>query len=63
MIGTNLDEDISLSKDSLRNSLTYDFNREITSAEACATQGDFPGALYHRMMANLVQRTLKDLER
>jgi hypothetical protein len=31
-------------------------------AEACARRNDFSGALYHRMMANMAHRILKELE-
>lgn len=43
-------------------SLTEDFEREIALTETCVNQGDFSGALYHRMMADMAHRILKDLE-
>lgn len=61
-LGTDLDEEIRREKASLRSSLSQDFVREATLTEACASQGDFPGALYHRVVTHLIHRTLNDLE-
>jgi hypothetical protein len=58
----DLDVEIRWEKDNLRRSLTQDFEREIALAETCVSQEDFPGALYHRMMADMAHRILKDLE-
>ena len=61
-IGTDLAEEIRREKATLRYSLSQDFVREVMLAEACASQRDFPGALYHRMTADMIHRTLNDLE-
>jgi hypothetical protein len=39
-----------------------DFVREVMMAEACTSQRDFPGALYHIVIADMIHRTLNDLE-
>ncbi len=61
-VGTGLDEEIKSNIDSLRNGLNQDFVREITLAEACVYHDDFEGALYHGFLADMINRTLNDLE-
>jgi hypothetical protein len=58
----DLDVEIRREKANLRMSLTQDFEREIALAETCVSQDDYSGALYHRMMADMAHRILKDLE-
>jgi hypothetical protein len=49
-------------KDSLRISLSQDFVKEITLAEACIYHEDSDGASYHGFLADMIHRTLKELE-
>jgi hypothetical protein len=60
--GRDLDVEIRQEKGNLRNSLAQDFEREMVLAETCASHNDFSGALYHRMMADMAHRILKELE-
>ena len=60
--GRNLDVEIRREKTNLRNRLTQDFEREIDLAEVCARRDDFPDGLYHRVMADMSHRILKELE-
>ncbi len=60
--GRNLDVEIRREKNNLRNRLTQDFEREIGLAEVCASHDDFPEGLYHRVMADMAHRILKELE-
>lgn len=60
--GRNLDVEIRREKNNLRNRLTQDFEREIDLAEVCARRDDFPEGLYHRVMADMAHRILKELE-
>jgi hypothetical protein len=60
--GRDLDVEIRQEKGNLRNSLAQDFEREMVLAETCASRNDFSGALYHRMMADMAHRILKELE-
>ena len=60
--GRNLDVEIRREKNNLRNRLTQDFEREIDLAEVCASHDDFPEGLYHRVMADMAHRILKELE-
>jgi hypothetical protein len=57
-VGIGLDEEVKRNK----SSLGVDFNREITLAEKCIYHDDFDGALYHGYMAQVIHRTLKELE-
>jgi hypothetical protein len=61
-IGNDLDQEIRREKASLRYGLSQDFVREVMMAEACTSQRDFPGALYHIVIADMIHRTLNDLE-
>lgn len=61
-VGIGLDEEVKRNKSSLGKSLGVDFNREITLAEKCIYHDDFDGALYHGYMAQVIHRTLKELE-
>lgn len=62
-VGIGLDEEVKRNKSSLVKSLGVDFNREITIAETCIYHDDdFEGALYHGYMAEIMHRTLKELE-
>jgi hypothetical protein len=61
-VGTGLDEEVKRNKSKLSKSLSQDFNREITLADACVYQEDFDGALYHGLVADMIHRTLKELE-
>ena len=60
--GRNLDVEIRREKNNLRNRLTQDFEREIDLAEVCARRDDFPEGLYHRVIADMAHRILKELE-
>lgn len=62
-VGIGLEEEVKRNRSSLIKSLLVDFNREITIAETCVYHDDFEGALYHGYMAEVMHRTLKDLER
>ena len=42
--------------------MIQNFEREMILAEACARRDDFSEALYHRMMADMAHRILKELE-
>lgn len=42
--------------------LSVDFNREITMTETYVYHDEFKGELYHRSMADMILRTLKELE-
>jgi hypothetical protein len=61
-VGIGLDEEVKRNKSSLVKSLSADFNREITLAEKCIYHDDLDGALYHGCMAEVIHRTLKELE-
>lgn len=61
-VGIGLDEEVKRNKSSLIKSLGVDFNREITIAETCVYHDDFEGALYHGYMADVIHRTLEELE-
>lgn len=61
-LGIGLDEEVKRNKSSLGKSLSVDFSREITLAEKCIYRDDFDGALYHGFMADMIHRTLKELE-
>jgi hypothetical protein len=60
--GRDLDVEIRRERINLREKLTQDFEREIALAEACASRDDFAEALYHRVMADMAHRILKELE-
>lgn len=60
--GRNLDVEIRREKNNLRNRLTQDFERKIGLAEVCASHDDSPEGLYHRVMADMAHRILKELE-
>ena len=61
-VGIGLDEEVKRNKSSLSKRLGVDFNSEITLAEKCIYHDDFDGALYHGYMAEILHRTLKDIE-
>jgi hypothetical protein len=61
-VGIGMDEEVKRNKSSLVKNLGIDFNREITIAETCVYHDDFDGALYHGYMAEVIHRTLKELE-
>lgn len=61
-VGTGLDEEIKRNKSALSKRLNQDFNKEITIAETCVYHDDFDGSLYHGLVANMINRTLKELE-
>jgi hypothetical protein len=60
--GRDLDVEIRREKINLRNKLTQYFEREIGLAEVCADRDDFAEALYHRVIADMAHRILKELE-
>ena len=60
--GRDLDVEIRRERVNLRNKLIQDFEREIALAEACTSRDDFAEALYHRVMADMAHRILKELE-
>jgi hypothetical protein len=57
-----LDEEVKRNKSRLCKNLCVDFNREMTLAERCVYHDDFEGALYHGFMADMIHRTLRELE-
>jgi hypothetical protein len=57
-----LDEEAKRNKSRLCKNLCVDFNREMTLAERCVYHDDFEGALYHGFMADMIHRTLRELE-
>ncbi|MGH9974825.1 MAG: hypothetical protein ACRD8Z_03175 [Nitrososphaeraceae archaeon] len=61
-IGAGLHEEFKRNKDSLRSSLSQDFIREITLAEARVSHEDSQGVLYHGFKADMIHRTLDDME-
>jgi hypothetical protein len=61
-VGIGLDDEVKRNKSSLGKNLSVDFNREITLAEKCIYHDDFDGALYHGYMAEVMHRSLKELE-
>jgi hypothetical protein len=61
-VGIGLDDEVRRNKASLGKSLSVDFNKEITLAEKCIYRDDFDGALYHGYMAEVIHRSLKELE-
>jgi hypothetical protein len=61
-IGTGLDEEVKRNKSTLSKSLSVDFNREMILAERCVYHDDFDGAIYHGFVAEMIHRTLHDLE-
>lgn len=61
-VGIGLDEEVKRNKFSLSRNLNVDFDREITLAETCIYHDDFDGALYHGFEANMIHRTLSELE-
>jgi hypothetical protein len=61
-VGIGLYEEVKRNKSSLGKSLSVDFNREVTLAEKCIYHDDFDGALYHGYMAEVLHRSLNELE-
>jgi hypothetical protein len=61
-LGSWLEKEVEQNKAGLSNSLSQNFAREITLADTCIYRGDFDGALYHGLLADLIHDTLKDLE-
>src|SRR5918996_2100822 len=61
-VDVGLDEEVKRNKSTLSKNLSVDFNMEITLAETCVYHDDFDGALYHGFMAEIIHRTLKELE-
>jgi hypothetical protein len=57
-----LDEEVKRNKSRLCKNLCVDFNREMTLAERCVYHDDFEGVLYHGFMADMIHRTLRELE-
>jgi hypothetical protein len=57
-----LDEEVKRNQSRLCKNLCVDFNREMTLAERCVYHDDFEGALYHGFMADMIHRTLRELE-
>lgn len=62
MDGIGLDKEVKCNESSLKKSMNLDFNKEITIAETCVYNDDFEGALYHGYLAEVIHRTLKELE-
>lgn len=58
-IGQNLDEQIKEHKVSL----ALHFERELTAAEECAKNRDLQEAFVHRIWAEMLNTTLKELEK
>lgn len=62
-IGQNLDEQIKEHKASAKVSLALHFERELTAAEECAKNRDLQEAFVHRIWAEMLNTTLKELEK
>lgn len=62
-IGQNLDEQIKEHKASAKVSLALHFDRELAAAEECAKNRDLQEAFVHRIWAEMLNTTLKELER
>jgi hypothetical protein len=62
-IGQNLDEQIQDHKASAKFSLALHFERELAAAEECAKNRDLQEAFIHRIWAEMLNTTLKMLEK
>ena len=62
-IGQNLDEQIKEHKASAKVSLALHFDRELAAAEECAKNRDLQEAFVHRIWAEMLNTTLKMLEK
>lgn len=62
-IGQNLAEQIQEHKASARFSLALHFDRELAAAEECAKVRDLQEAFVHRIWAEMLNTTLKMLEK
>ena len=63
MIGQTLDQQIEEHKASAKFALALHFNRELVAAEECATKRDLQEAFVHRIWAEMLNTTLKILEK
>jgi hypothetical protein len=62
-IGQNLDQQIKEHKASAKVALALHFNRELVAAEECAKKRDLHEAFVHRIWAEMLNTTLKVLEK
>lgn len=63
VIGQNLDQQIKEHKASAKIALALHFNRELISAEECAKKRDLQEAFVHRIWAEMLNTTLKIMEK
>jgi hypothetical protein len=63
IIGQNLDQQIEEHRDSAKFALALHFNRELVAAEECAKKRDLQEAFIHRIWAEMLNTTLKVLEK
>lgn len=61
-LGRELEEDFRKEGSGLRERFVRDFEREILLAEAFASRQDPIETVYHRALADMLHRILKDLE-
>ena len=62
-VGFGLLIEIEKHKNSLSRALSKDFKREINLADRSVYMDDFDGSLYHGLIADMIHRTLKDMEK
>jgi hypothetical protein len=62
-VGFGLLKEIERHKNSLSLALSEDFKREINLADKCVYIGDFDGLVYHGLIADMIHRMLKDMEK
>jgi hypothetical protein len=63
IIGQNLDQQIKEHKASAKIALALHFSRELVAAEECAKKRDLQEAFVHRIWAEMLNTTLKVLEK
>lgn len=61
-LGRGLEEDFQKEGSGLREMFIRDFEREILLAESFAGRQDPTETVYHRVLADMLHRILKDLE-
>jgi hypothetical protein len=63
IMGQNLDQQIKEHKASAKIALALHFSRELVAAEECAKKRDLQEAFVHRIWAEMLNTTLKVLEK